>query len=141
MKSLNTILLALGALAGTTALHAQTAAVANIPFDFTVATASLPAGEYTVKCASSTCSVIRIVNHEKGLSAMVMIRFQNPPKGDNGTSKLTFHRYGDQYYFAGVWTSGRLSGDVAPSRLERELRASNGLTQLASVNILLNASR
>ena len=142
MKTLNTILLALGAVVGTTGLYAQPLAVANIPFDFAVSTVTMPAGEYTLRCASEACNTMQIVNQDTRKSVMVMILDKDMPSGsDKTTGKVTFHRYGDQYCFAGVWTPTGLKGKVAPSRLERELRASSGLTQLASVNIPLTGAQ
>ena len=139
MKSLNTILLALGALAGTTALHAQTAVV-KIPFDFTVAAETMPAGEYTLKCATVTCDTIKFVNRETFKSAVVLMRGKNAPHGNEGASgKLTFHRYGEEYYFAGVWTPSGLHGDVPLSPRERS--ASNGSTQTATVSIPVLGTR
>ena len=141
MKTLNTILLAIGAVVGTTGLHAQTA-VANIPFDFTVSTATMPAGEYMLKCATTTCGAIQITNHDTRKSVMVLVHANNAPYGkDETTGKVTFHRYGDQYYFAGVWTPNGLRGDAAPAPRERELRANRSLTQLASVSIRLTPAR
>jgi len=146
MKTLNTILLAVGGLVGTTVgttgLYAQTQAVADIPFDFTVSTANMPAGEYTLKCASTTCNTIQLVNHETRKAVMVLIQDKNGPKDNDGTTgKLTFHRYEDRYYFASVWTPSGLHGQVAPSPLERELRASSGQMQMASVVVPLTETR
>ena len=50
MKTLNTFVLAMSAAAmlGTTGLYAQTGVVADVPFNFTVDTVRMPAGEYTL---------------------------------------------------------------------------------------------
>jgi len=146
MKTLNTILLAVGALVGATVgtpgLYAQTRAVANIPFDFTVSTAKMPAGEYTFKCTSSPCQTLQIVNQETRKSVMVLIHDKNAPQDNDGSNgKVTFHRYEDRYYFASVWTPSGLAAETTPSAQERELRASNGQTQLASVEIPLTETR
>jgi hypothetical protein len=138
MKTLNTIILALGAVVGTTGLYAQNKAVANIPFDFTVSTATLPAGEYTLDSASPTRHLIRLVNKETRQSVLVLVSDTNPPKGNApATGKMIFHRYGDQYFFSAVWTPAGVEGKTIPSKLERELQARNGETQMASVSIPL----
>ena len=53
MKTLNTLILTLGAAAllGTTGLYAQTGTVAKVPFNFTAMSATMPAGEYSVRPA------------------------------------------------------------------------------------------
>jgi hypothetical protein len=140
-KSLNTIILALGAgaMLGTTGLYAQST-VAKVPFDFTVQSVTLPAGPYALKSMSPTSGTIQIVNLETRKSIMVMAvpsHSAYAPKSTD-TGKLTFHRYGDRYFFSEVWTPNGPRGRVAPSKVERELKA-NGGEQMASVGIPLAA--
>ena len=62
MKTLKTFVLAMSAAAmlGTTGLYAQTGVVANVPFNFTVATDKMPAGEYTVQPLCTASGVIQM---------------------------------------------------------------------------------
>jgi hypothetical protein len=141
MKTLNTIILALCAAAvpGTTGLYAQNGAVASIPFAFEVQNTMLPAGAYTVKAVSGMSGVIKIENNETYDSVLVLApNLNSPPKGkDTDTGKIIFHRYGDRYFFAEVWVPNGPKGSVAPSKLERELRASGADKQMASVAVPL----
>jgi hypothetical protein len=140
MKTLNTFMLALGALATLVAagLQAQSRAVAKIPFDFTVQAVTLPAGEYTL-APLSDAGVIQIRNNETGKSVAVLA----PPalsnyKGDKtALGKVIFHRYGDHYFFSEVWIPNGLRGGVAPDKVERELRANGTENHMASVEIPL----
>ena len=72
MKTLNTLILTVGAAAllGTTGLYAQTGAVAKVPFNFTVSSAAMPAGEYSLRPVG-TNGVIVIQNLETGRSVYV----------------------------------------------------------------------
>ncbi len=141
MKTLNTMLLAVAALAGTTGLYAETKAVAHIPFDFTVSSRSMPAGDYALGCATSSCNVLQIVNKDTRKSVMVQVR-DNTPAASNlsAPSAVTFHRYEDQYYFSGLRTPGA-NRRAMPSAIERELQATKGDTILAEISIPLTAVR
>jgi hypothetical protein len=141
MKTLNTFIHALSAVAvlGTASLYAQTAVFANVPFDFTVQTVTMPAGEYALQPLSSNTGLIRLRNLETGRSVAVLA-----PSGlsaykgkDSESGKVIFHRYGDRYFFSEVWTPSGLRGHAMPSKLEQEVQASNTERQIASVSISL----
>jgi hypothetical protein len=146
MKTLNTIILALGATAllGTTGLYAQTkAAVANIPFDFTVQNVTMPAGEYTWTALHGQGGQIEIRNDQTGVSALVLAprALATYQSKDTSMGKIIFHRYGDRYFFSEVWTPSDFCGRTLPSKLERELQASRAETQMASVSIPLTSGQ
>ena len=139
MKTLNTFVLVMSAAAmlGTTGLYAQSGVVANVPFNFTAASAKMPAGEYTLTPLNRTSGVIQMQNVATGESVLL-----NAPgalathKGSGEeTGKLIFHRYGDRYFFAEVWTPDGLRGHVTPSKLEREIMS--GGEKLAVVSVPL----
>jgi hypothetical protein len=130
MKTLKTFVLAISAAAvlGTTGLYAQTGVAANVPFNFTVGTEKMPAGEYTVRPVSTANGVLQMLSVETGKSVLV-----NAPstlsihKGkESELGKIIFHRYGDRYFFSEVWTPYGLKGHAKPSKLEREIAAGNG---------------
>ena len=138
MKTLNSMILALGAVAllGTTALKAQTAE-ANVPFEFTVQSQTLPAGHYSLAPLSLSSRVIQITNLDTGKSTAVLTMPAKQAKA-NEAAKIIFHSYGDRYFLAEV-RAPHVRGRMTPSTAEEELRASAG-QQMASVDILL-ASR
>jgi hypothetical protein len=145
MKTLTNTMLALGAVAllGTTGLYAQSTAVANIPFGFTVNNVSLPPGEYALRALSSASPVIQIVNLNTRHTVMVMApSAASTYKGQQtDTGKVIFHRYGDRYFFSEVWSPGGLRGCTRPPKLEQELRASNPGIEMASVDITLGGAK
>jgi len=139
MRTLNTLILAVGAILGATGLSAQTKAVANIPFDFTVSTVTLPAGTYTIQSSTAAHDAIQIVNKETRKSVFVLAPPSNGPyKGETG--KVVFNRYGDRYFFSEVWTAAGLRGHAMPGKLERELQAGGAEMSAALVSIPLTAT-
>jgi hypothetical protein len=139
MKTLNTFVLAVSAAAmlGTTGLYAQSGVAANVPFNFTVDSARMPAGEYTLKAVNRTSGIIQMLNVETGESTLVLAPSLVSTYKGNGekTGKLIFHRYGDRYFFSEVWSPDGLRGHVAPSKLEREIQMSGEKLALVSIPI------
>ena len=138
MKTLKTFVLAMSAAAmlGTSGLYAQTGVVADVPFNFTVDTVKMPAGEYTVQPLSTANGVIQMLNVETGKSVLVSApaSLSNHKGQAAERGMIIFHRYGDRYFFSEVWTPNGLRGRTQPSKLEREIEAGNG-NQVALVSI------
>jgi hypothetical protein len=129
-----TMLMLIVALAFATAVvsaNAQSSSgvVANIPFEFTVGDQALPSGKYTIKATSAHVSALMIQNADAKRSA---IRLTNSIESTkiNPRAKLVFHRYGERYFLAEVWSGGSNSGrELVKSRQERAIErelASNG---------------
>jgi hypothetical protein len=144
MKTLKTFVMTMTAMAflGSTGLYAQTKAVANIPFAFTILDKTMPAGQYTIQATSlSMKGTIRFQNVANGHSAAVLAPSNSASyttHEKNAQAKVIFHRYGDRYFFSEVWTAdGLLTGKAMPSKLERETRlsSSGNEKQMASVSI------
>ena len=96
---------------------------ANIPFDFSAGNKTLPAGVYTVM-PLTTQNVLRI-RHEDSRAAALVITNDAPAQRGPDQTRLVFHRYGDQYFLAQVWTAGDVNGrELRKSRTERELMKS-----------------
>src|SRR4030095_8731159 len=99
-------MLSLSVILGVVSAHANPAGPvkANIPFDFTVANKTLPAGAYTV--VPMTTPNVLLIRHEDGRAAAIVITNPMPARQEQGQTKLVFRRYGDQYFLAQVWTEG-----------------------------------
>ena len=96
----------------------------NIPFAFGVEDQSLPAGQYLVFTVTPERS-IRLTSTDGKHSAIVN-DLPNHASEPSPTSRLVFHRYGNEYFLAEVWTAGQ---DVArnPLSSKRAMEsASNG---------------
>ena len=55
-----------------------------------------------------------------------------------GTPKLVFHKYGDQYFLAEVWTESK-GLILAETPAEKEMRASAGISKYSTMAVLLHA--
>ena len=77
----------------------------NVPFAFSAEDHSLPAGEYLVLTVTPERS-IRIVSADGKHSAIVNT-LPNYAKSPSTSSRLVFHRYGNEYFLAQVWTGGQ----------------------------------
>jgi hypothetical protein len=135
MKTLKTIILSVGAVAllGASGLYAQTKATADIPFEFTVQSTTLPAGQYTMVAASASHDLMLMRNVETGKAIEVLA--SSSAAGYRNTSDknvVVFHRIGDRYFLSDV-TTAAVSAHVAPSKLERELSAEGGGQPFAAV--------
>jgi hypothetical protein len=95
--------------------HAQAAKQFMIPFDFCVGDKTLPAGQYLVgrsTQASAEGLVVRGTEGRAGVFALTRVIQAEEVQRD---SKLVFRRYGNQYFLAEVWISGRSTGRALPS--------------------------
>jgi hypothetical protein len=91
---------------------------ANVPFDFTVGNDLLPAGTYTIKPQST--SVIVIKNHDKPIAVLSLVH-QDGNKSTNG-GKLTFHKYGDQYFLSEILSDGaNMNVEIPTSKAEKRV--------------------
>ena len=92
---------------------------ADIPFDFVVGDKTLAAGEYLIGQITSGSNAGILVRSSDG--SQRAIRLTNAVSAAAPQKNvLTFHRYGNTYFLAQVWTSGSVSGrEVLKSKVER----------------------
>jgi hypothetical protein len=129
------ISIGLSAVLASSVIVAQESAkeVANIPFAFHVKNVNLPAGKYVVKAVSSA-GVIQIADARTGHSTMVLTQGRNSSQTD--TPRLTFQRYGNDYFLSQVWMPGQADGyTLGKSAREKELAKQPGLVATANVRI------
>ena len=99
--------------------HAQSAALANVPFAFKVGKAQMPAGAYAIQ-RNHASNVVTVRNVQTGTSALVLTRQESPSKK---TDKLIFHRYGSQYFLAEILGGQGSQATVLPAtKQEKELQ-------------------
>jgi hypothetical protein len=96
----------------------------TIPFAFGVEDHSLPAGQYLVFTVTPERS-IRIVSTDGKHSAIVN-DLPNYASQPSPNSRLVFHRYGNEYFLAQVWTAGQNVGRNPLSSKKAMENASNG---------------
>ena len=85
--------------------QAQAMLRANIPFDFTVGTATMSSGVYDLSNAGNHVQLLR--NPDTNRTAFVSsLSIGNPYKIDLSKNVLIFHRYGSEYVLTEIWASG-----------------------------------
>jgi hypothetical protein len=96
---------------------------ASVPFDFIVGSATLPSGDYNVESITSSRCVVRIDSASSNDSAL---RMTTPASGNSQKAKLVFHRYGQRYFLAEVWSgAGQQGRQLTKSQQERSIEKEN----------------
>jgi hypothetical protein len=107
--------------------------VADVPFTFTVANHSFPAGRYTVTPINQT--LLRIFNfHNQGT---VVLARSTDGMAPEETGKMVFHRYGGTYFLAEVWVAANGTGSrLFQSRAEKKLAGTGAEKEIAELRIV-----
>ncbi len=112
---------------------------ANVPFDFVVDNATLPAGSYSIQSINDANGSPTLVIRGETVKAGRLVS-SNPAEKLNAaaTSHLLFHRYGDTYFLAQIWMQGEQHGrELRMTRREAEiaknLQSSENVIVLASL--------
>ena len=111
-----TMILAIAFATAVVSAQAQSAktVISNVPFEFIVADSTLPAGKYRVN--RSIGNALKIWTTDA--AAFRLTNEIQPSKDER--ARLVFHRYGDRYFLAEVWTGGGDPGrQLLKSRQER----------------------
>ena len=95
---------------------------AEVPFAFVVADQQLPSGDYSVWRVTETGrGPLMMRSRHDGTAVFIACRSPLTAQNKRGAPpKLVFHRYGDRYFLAQVWSSGTAGIDLPPSQEERE---------------------
>jgi hypothetical protein len=75
----------------------------TVPFNFTVGDRSLPSGEYTIKAVDQN---IEAWYDPNGRGLFMVRTIPMGKEAEMSVTKLVFHRYGDTYLLAEVWSEG-----------------------------------
>lgn len=112
-----TIMMAL-ALAFAASAQAQTALnykTFAVPFSFKVGNKELPAGEYKITADNQT---VRVQKTDGKANAVTLTQRTRGASHNLNDAKLTFRRYGDQYYLSQVWLPDNLGRELKRPRRE-----------------------
>jgi len=111
-----------GFLTAGSALAADRAVTADVPFAFTVGEQALPAGTYLIYPAGWRPSgTIEIQSKDSHYATLITVFAAD--KVANGVGKLVFHRYGNQYFLAEVLCpAAALTVDLPVSKQEKTAR-------------------
>ena len=132
-----TLILVIALATAVASANAQSAkkVVADIPFAFVVGDQTLSAGEYTLKATNAPANGLLIQN-AGGKSEAMSLTFVIEPNQNRRNARLVFHRYGQRYFLAEVWTgAGNVGRHLMKSRqeraIERELATIASKTELS----------
>ncbi|HEV8037382.1 MAG TPA: hypothetical protein VGP62_00865 [Bryobacteraceae bacterium] len=90
---------------------------ATIPFEFRMGQTVMAAGDYTVHHSNG----LLLVQPDGGKAVFSLAIATELPK-DSSAPGLLFHRYGDSYFLAKIWTPGYANACGVPkSSYEKEL--------------------
>ena len=117
------------------ALDAQSYQVtAKVPFEWQANGHQFNAGNYLISKEQSS-PVIAIRDMTAGKGAFLMT---GEASGKNSSPRLVFHRYGDQYFLAEVWTPGAIGRQLRISSAEKETIASEKPRKAETVLVAIN---
>ena len=112
--------------------HGQASTKADVPFDFCVGRGVLPAGEYSIGRIGWSSQSLYLSSGVRWVEIMTPMTTES--KTDLETSKLVFHRYGNEYFLAEIWTSNdNAVRKLAGHPRERQLAKAGMSPQVALV--------
>jgi hypothetical protein len=107
---------------------------ANVPFDFIVGDKTLPAGKYTVNSAASDGQALSI-RTSGGKSLALVLTHYAAERSQKRIARMVFHRYGQQYFLAEVWSGASHGRQLMQSKRERNLRQELASNELKSDSV------
>ena len=116
------LMLALAFLAAAQFVRAQEPMLASVPFAFTAGDTALPAGQYRVEKVRNDSPVL-LIRCTEGSPAIIVMTSPASANARQDKSKLIFHRYGNRYYLAQVWSAGSSSGRTLPKSAKEKEQA------------------
>jgi hypothetical protein len=110
-----------------------------VPFAFTVENATFSAGRYEVTQPAHWILMVRNVNTQT--SGFEHARVAHSSKEADGTIRMVFHRYGNEYFLVEV-SDGSISStyDLSESHEEMRLADLSPRPQLKIVTLLANGT-
>lgn len=116
-----------------TAIHAQsvTTARAHVPFDFSVKNRTVSAGDFLIDRQDDRGSVWSL-RHRDNAEGVLLLATVGDTKTISSKGKLTFRRYGNEYFLATIETSAcyvKLPKSRAERNLEKQLQNDNRLAK------------
>lgn len=130
------------ATAAASSAQSSTRTVADIPFEFSVGDQAMQSGQYALKIVNTQGNALRIQSNDaKSLALLLTTPIE--PNNNETHARLVFHRYGERYFLAEVWSgAGERGRQLLKSRqeraVERELASISPKSQrtYASVEVL-----
>ena len=113
------VVLAVATAAATTSPQANRV-VADIPFEFSVGYKTMPKGEYRIQIVNSANDALLIQSADGKSSALRLSEATSRMKNKT-QARLVFHRYGERYFLAEVWSGTDTGRQLLKSQEERAI--------------------
>ena len=112
--------------------QAQALIRADVPFEFCAGHGVLPAGEYSIGMIGWSSQSLALSSGVRWVEIMTPLTTES--RTDFETPKLVFHRYGNEYFLAEIWTSNdNAVRKLADHPRERQLAMAGLSPQVAVV--------
>ena len=103
--------------------QAQVRSRASVPFDFSLAQKSMPAGVYEISSVNEKVLAVRNLETREARLLIESMRIEASQAAGTQHAKLVFRKYGDQYFLAEIWDGQSHLGIAFPeSKHEQELK-------------------
>ena len=111
--------------------------VVNIPFNFTAADKSFPAGDYLIRRNRKDSDVVWVIqNKDSGKAAMILTRSVQANETQED-AKFVFKKYDDLYILSEFWAAGTNTGrEIQVTDRERQL--TKALAVNPTVHVLID---
>jgi len=120
------MILALALIVSVPMTQAQARTRANVPFDFSLDQKSMPAGTYEISSVSDKVLVVRNLDTREARLLIASMHVEASQGSDTPHAKMTFRKYGDQYFLAQIWDGQNRTGIAFPeSKREKELQTAS----------------
>jgi hypothetical protein len=125
------VALALAAAAVSAKAQSTGKVVANVPFEFSVGYKIMPAGEYSVQVITTSNGLM--IQSADGKNSAVRLADLTDRAKAKSPARLVFHRYGERYFLAEVWSGADNTGRLL-TKCQEERAIEGELTIAANEN-------
>jgi len=122
MRKIALLTLSLFAVLAVAAQAQSTNLVVNVPFDFRIDKMAYEAGRYELIRTGSSSVPVWLFRPEAGGRVQIIVTGVTGPKPASEQPLVTFHRYGNVTFMAGIQIPGTAAGmQLTRGKLEQEL--------------------
>jgi hypothetical protein len=114
----------------------QSTLVVNVPFTFHADDQVLAVGEYSIGSERTGAGVLHTIRDKEGHVFVVVSRIAVDQKRGHSDAKLIFHRYGDLYFLAQIW-----SGDGNGRKFSESAEEKKAASRASRVELALTAHK
>lgn len=111
----------------------QPALCVNVPFAFQAGDQEMPAGEYRLETEVTGAGQFQLLRQVDGDAVVILMTLPVESKAENPDPALIFHRYGQTYFLAQIWSGGADGRELFKSNREKEMARGEVSSELALI--------